>query len=476
MENFDDQSLLIPSMSPSGIPFLDDIGEEFVDRGYNVTFLPQNREVAAEAETDSVFHDSYLSSLVTHSPRCSLESLADKYGISSTRSFVFPQMIYYYESSDPSALNVEEQGPRYPPVMSNKEPYPYETYLQFLHKCLDFFDRLYEKGPGGNPVQYQGGEIIRRTLDHVSRHHGFDSVWMGFSPIPGKSGFYTDESSKWSTITESKWSEMTDDEIEEAKTYISDIREKKPTVRSGGNNKSSLLRIAAAGLNRLARGEKETIPKYSWRIKKRIRRDILSRYSRYRYQSLEESLKSINNCEYVFYPLQYCLESRIAMRAPAFFNQSWFIEYLSRSVPTNNELIIKDHPHQLGAQPRKAVDIITRYATAVSPSLNAHRVIKNSNVVVTLNNTVGYESLIYGKPVVTLGDAFYDDYTTNVNDINSLDKYIREAMNSGGLNEEKVIEFTHGLLSGSRDGVWSDRSSENIKNTVDGYLSVLERK
>lgn len=200
----------------------------------------------------------------------------------------------------------------------------------------------------------------------------------------------------------------------------------------------------------------------------------MAEYARRRYLSRAESVDAIERDEYVFYPLQYYLESRVSMRAQAFFEQSWLVEYLSRSVPTGQELFVKDHPQQLGAQPRHAVDTIAEYAVPLAPSLHAHHVIENAAAVVTLNNTVGYEALMYGKPVVSLGDAFYNDYTTDIDDINDLDRCVARAIEDGGLDEHDVVEFAHGLLTGSTDGVWHDPSDENVRNVADGYLSVFD--
>ncbi|MFC7193469.1 hypothetical protein ACFQL4_00505 [Halosimplex aquaticum] len=221
---------------------------------------------------------------------------------------------------------------------------------------------------------------------------------------------------------------------------------------------------------------RDALPRMKHRAKQRFRRALLSQYAERSYCSVNESQNIISHQEmdYVFYPLQYYIESRVTMRAPAFYEQSWLVEYLSRSVPTNHKLVTKDHPQQLGAQPRRAVDTIARYSIPLAPSYHTHEVIENASAVVTLNNTVGYEALLYGKPVITLGKAFYDDYTYKVDDINDIDRTIKYAVNSGGPSEEKIIEFVHGLISGSRAGVWRDDSPESIHNLVEGIVETAE--
>ena len=41
-------------------------------------------------------------------------------------------------------------------------------------------------------------------------------------------------------------------------------------------------------------------------------------------------------------------------------------------------------------------------------------VLKKAELVITLNSTVGIEALLYGKPVLTLGDAFYNIKGNNI--------------------------------------------------------------
>jgi capsular polysaccharide export protein len=50
---------------------------------------------------------------------------------------------------------------------------------------------------------------------------------------------------------------------------------------------------------------------------------------------------------------------------------------------------------------------------------NTFQLINKAELVVTINSSVGVESLMLNKPVVTLGDCFYKSYTSH-----DLDKVI----------------------------------------------------
>jgi hypothetical protein len=476
MSGDSDRKIIVPVMSTSILPFIDELGNEFTKRGYEFDCIPQTPKVAAAARSESEFADAYCFDLLDHTPDKSLESLADKYGIASARSFVFPQMIYHYISSDPHTVQATGRGTRYPAVTSVQKPHSYTPFIQWLHQCLDYCDQMFESGSGGNPVHYQGSEIIRRVLQRVADFHGYQSAWMGFSPIPGESGFYTDESSTWDSITNSSYDKIDETDRDRARQFIADFKESKSTIGVGKNPGPSVTDALANSKQIFRKEGLDGLSNIVWNIKRQSRRKIMSKYAKRKYHSYEESIEILNSSQYVFYPIQYYLESRVAMRAPAFFEQSWLIEFLSRSVPVGHDLIVKDHPQRMGALPKKAVDTISEYATPISPSVSAHDVIQNASAVVTLNNTVGYESVMYGKPVISLGESIYDAYTTKVGDINTLDERIATAIDSGGLDESEVIEFTNGLLNGSRKGVWRDTAADNVRNIVENYLSILEQQ
>lgn len=470
------ERFLVPVMSREAVSFLDDLAGVLANHGYVVEFVPQNSSAATAGRTESSYSDAYHSEILSHKPDKSLSELTDRYDIGSPRSLVFPQMNYDYPFSDPETVDANDSAARYTVPLAGTPHGDFEPFVEWLHQCLDYFDQLYETGDGPIPLQYQGGEIIRLALERVADSHGVPSVWAGFSPIPGHTGFFGDAAATWPTIEEAEYDELSDEEITRAEEYIEDFRERKENVRPDaiGKNSGSISGIVEQTLRQ--GGLTTEGHSLKNRLTRRIRRAARSKYAQWKYESRNASIEHIENQEYVFYSLQYYIESRVTVRAPAFYEQSWLIEYLSRSVPTNHELITKDHPQQLGAQPKRAVDVIARYSTALDPYLHSHDVIKNANIVVTLNNTVGYESLLYGKPVVSLGDAFYDRFTYKVKDINELDSVLAEAQREGGPSQEEMVEFVHGLFEGSEPAVWRDESIDSIENIATGIVKTAERQ
>jgi len=144
----------------------------------------------------------------------------------------------------------------------------------------------------------------------------------------------------------------------------------------------------------------------------------------------------------------------------------------------DHELIVKPHPQQLGSLPREAINAIAQHAELIHPDVNSHDVIKNAAAVVTLDNTVGYEALLYGKPVITLGDAFYDGtgYTHDVRDLSQLEERLNEAIQTGGISEKEILEVIHRVISGSYKGIWGDSSDNNVQHIAESLTEFLSRR
>lgn len=464
--------LLLPVMSPERVPFLLKLGESLEDRGHAVRYVPHNDSTRVELNR-SVADATLVSGHLSHEPSVDLDVLLSRYDIHSPRTLVFPQMVYdhNYDAPDYAPLSPlliaakRAQGFRDSVIDDRPEHWPrpfgneidYEPYVESLHRFLDFFDRLFTTDDGGIPVHEQGGEILRRVLQRVADAHDVPSVWAGFSPLPGHSGLYTSEDSYWSHFEDIDIDDLGDAEVAAATKHMERVRGQRPVV---GDPDGSPWAVLRRRLRRLLSGE-VTLAGVVHLLADRVK----ARYNEARYLSSAETSAFIQDETFVLFPLQYPLESRLTMRSSEFYNQAWLIEYLSRSLPSGVSLATKDHPQHVGLQSSTVVDVMQRYSTPLAPATNTHDILEEAAAVVCLNNTVGYEALVHGTPVVTLGDAVYagHGFTVEVADTGDLPAALDRAVGSDGLDRESVVEFCHGVLSGSYPGEWHDETAENVR-------------
>lgn len=477
--------LLLPVMSPERVPFLLELGGSLQDRGHAVRYVPQNDSTRAELAR-SVADETLVTGHLSHEPSIDLDALLSRYDIHSPRTLVFPQMVYdhNYDAPDYAPLSplliaakrsrefrdsvIDGHPEHWPRPFGNQ--IDYEPYVESLHRFLDFFDRLFATGDGGIPIHEQGGEILRRVLQRVADAHGVPSVWAGFSPLPGHSGLYTSEDSYWSHFEGIDIDDLSDAEVAAATEHMERVRGQRPVV---GDTDESPWTVLRRRLRRLLSGE--VTPAGAVHL---LADRVRERYNGARYLSPAETSAFIEDETFVLFPLQYPLESRLTMRSSEFYNQAWLVEFLSRSLPHGVSLATKDHPQHVGLQSSTVVDAMQRYSTPLAPETNAHDILEEAAAVVCLNNTVGYEALVHGTPVVTLGDAVYagHGFTTDVTDVGDLPAALDRAVGSDGLDHESVVEFCHGVLSGSYPGEWHAETDENVGQfaaSLDAFLATV---
>lgn len=128
--------------------------------------------------------------------------------------------------------------------------------------------------------------------------------------------------------------------------------------------------------------------------------------------------------KYFLFPLHYLEDAQITFREP-FLDQINLIKNISRALPLNHYLYVKPHPHYLGTDIEfKEIYKLSKFENIkiINPTCPPIKLIKNSKGVITINSTTGFESLIMGIPVITLGHEFYckEELCNVIKDINEL--------------------------------------------------------
>lgn len=138
-----------------------------------------------------------------------------------------------------------------------------------------------------------------------------------------------------------------------------------------------------------------------------------------KYQESHEFAKgvaeSIHNqvdftCKYVYFPLQLQPEMTTSALGGVFSDQLKAIECLSRIIPNNWYIYVKENPKQTHRQRGstfyrrlKAIPNV-KY---VSKNISTYELIKNCSFVATITGTVGWEAITGGKNVLCFGFAWY---------------------------------------------------------------------
>ena len=76
------------------------------------------------------------------------------------------------------------------------------------------------------------------------------------------------------------------------------------------------------------------------------------------------------------------------------------------------DLVLKEHPMSIGRNRLSLLRRLARTRTSASSrrTRRSHELIRGAEAVAVISSTVGLEALLYGKPVLTLGQPFYSGY------------------------------------------------------------------
>jgi len=120
-----------------------------------------------------------------------------------------------------------------------------------------------------------------------------------------------------------------------------------------------------------------------------------------------------NDLSFIFLPLQQEPERSLLISAPDYVNQIKTVEYVSKHIPKNYLLFVKEHPTQgPGRGWRKISDYQAMQnnpkVKLIHPSVPANEIIAKSKLVISVSGTLALESAFFNKPSITFAD---NDYT-----------------------------------------------------------------
>lgn len=189
------------------------------------------------------------------------------------------------------------------------------------------------------------------------------------------------------------------------------------------------------------------LPTAAWRRMLRdSRRLVLRRYLNAHPRSGER---------YVLFPLQVQPEVSTSVFAPFCGDQVSVIEHISRSLPVDTWLYVKEHPVMMG---RRALADYRRIRAVPNvrllvPGLSTPRLIRDAVAVATITSTVGWEAVVHEKPVLVLGNVWYDrcGLVDKVEALAQLPAAMERALQFSP-DRERLLRFIVAMLDGTYEG------------------------
>jgi hypothetical protein len=347
-----------------------------------------------------------------------------------------------------------------------------------FRKTIEIFQAIeyfFEENSVRDTIQNLGGEIVRRVVFHHNKRFEIPNIVISWTPLPEHYVLISNEIGRWDELELRNYEELSSAEVEEASEFIKEFKEKGTIVKLREletENVFILQRLINYFLDQKRNsGFLSAIKLTSKKAFNKLKKNIL-------YPRLSK-LPDLND-KFFFFPLHYHAESRLTLRDSHCWRQEFIVEYVARSIPHGYKLYVKPHPEWPADFPYEGSKIISKISNVVlvPPSYKSAELIKKSVGIIVINSTVGFEALMYGKPVIALGTEFYSDVgiTYDVKDLRDLPKIIDVAVTKKGVNEKDLICFVNAFLNANRKGNFHNLNEENVKLFVDGILDYVEKR
>ena len=176
-----------------------------------------------------------------------------------------------------------------------------------------------------------------------------------------------------------------------------------------------------------------------------------------------------NNKKFIYFPLHVDPESSTMILTPMLSNQLNMIDLISKSLPSDMVLVVKEHIPMIGRRKNSFYKILSSMPKVilVDPFLNSSHLIKSSSIVCGISGTAVLEGILHKKPFLLLGNAPFkpiaEPHVWNGN-IYDLKKYIIKCMNFKNYDEKLLIKYFSLLHSMSFD--LPSRIMWDYKNTT----------
>lgn len=132
----------------------------------------------------------------------------------------------------------------------------------------------------------------------------------------------------------------------------------------------------------------------------------------YLYSKFNKYFQTPEHEKYIYMPLHLIPESTTFVKAPMYINELSVIEAVSKSLPINWKLYVKEHQSMIGERQIEFYKKINKFHNVKLVKSNFYRDpkpwIEKSLGVVTITGSSAFEAAMLNKPAIVFGNVFYN--------------------------------------------------------------------
>jgi hypothetical protein len=180
---------------------------------------------------------------------------------------------------------------------------------------------------------------------------------------------------------------------------------------------------------------------------------------------------------YAFFGLHMQPESSIDVFAHFFSNQPAVIELMARSLPPTHALLVKLHKSDAPNYSSAELDRLARLPAVelVSPYANTYELIRNADLIFSIQGTIGLEGALLGKPVIMFGDSptkVFPNVST-AGKATDLPRLVREKLAERSSGRAQILEGLISYLMPFYPASANDWALVPSDLEIDGYVRIF---
>jgi hypothetical protein len=337
-------------------------------------------------------------------------------------------------------------------------------------------ERIVERTAPDVIVPEVGNETIRQATHLVGVSRGIPVLFPFHTIFPRPLRLYVDTLHA-PICTEDELRELTPEESAELDAFVAAFTERKEPIRRHHRVPIEWRRVELfADHVRRSRGEdRDNEYNRPWRLLRMNASEwTRARVARPFYDELDPERP------FVYFPLHVVDDYKIKKVIPHCYDQASIVEQVADALPPGHDLVLKEHPMSIG---RNSLELLRRLRSRpnvrlLQPYANSHDLVRRAEGVAVISSTVGLEALLYGKPVLTLGEPFYSGFGVTL-DLRSFAE-IRSgvpALLRFRPDPERIRRFLHAAMRQCYAGssVTVDRSDDNARALAASFDEAARR-
>jgi len=282
---------------------------------------------------------------------------------------------------------------------------------------------------------------------------------------------------------------LTNDERNLGEEYLAKFRDR-PVRPTGMDKRAKRVKIELADAARIARtatryfgdpGDPTSVP--PWRaIKFRLTR--LSRVAAARASDIFE--QPVAGERYIIYPIHFQPEASTLVQAPMYLDQLNLVRDIAASLPVGVRLYVKEHLSNRGRRSMEFYHALRAIPAVrlLGPDVDTWQLIRSALAVAVITGTMGWEALMFGKPVVTFGNVFFNHHASVLRaGAAPKDRWFElfeKAVNGHAIDRDETLAMIVALHATSRPGFVANPGSfpdvadpDNVKLVADALADTL---